>query len=187
MSRFARISVIALLWTAVLGGIAFWFGGRSATQLTIAAGPASGESFEVATAIARVVEITYPGVRVDVYETQGSGENVRLVDSGQVDLAAVQSDSRITQDVRAVATLYGDAYQLVVTNDSGIESFAELAGKRIAIPSADSGQNASFWFLAQHYGLASDELNAQKSRVLLMLALQKERSLEDIQRLFYTY
>jgi len=35
--------------------------------------------------------------------------------------------------------------------------------------------------------IASDELNAQKSRVLLMLALQKSRSLEEIQRLFYTY
>jgi TRAP transporter TAXI family solute receptor len=160
MSRFIRIFLIALLWVALLGGIAFWFGGRSVERLTIAAGPASGESFEVAVAIARVVEATYPGVQVDVYETQGSGENVRLVDSGQVDLAAVQSDSPITQDVRAVATLYGDAYQLVVTHDSGIQSFAELAGKRIAIPSAASGQNRSFWFLAQHYGLAPDELNA---------------------------
>ena len=35
--------------------------------------------------------------------------------------------------------------------------------------------------------IASDELNAQKSRVLLMLALQKDRSLEEIQKLFYTY
>ena len=35
--------------------------------------------------------------------------------------------------------------------------------------------------------IASDELNAQKSRVLLMLALLKDRSLEDVQRLFYTY
>jgi L-asparaginase len=35
--------------------------------------------------------------------------------------------------------------------------------------------------------VASDELNAQKSRVLLMLALLKKRSLDDIQKLFYTY
>ena len=35
--------------------------------------------------------------------------------------------------------------------------------------------------------IASDELNAQKSRVLLMLALLKERSLSDIQELFYNY
>ncbi len=35
--------------------------------------------------------------------------------------------------------------------------------------------------------IASDELNAQKSRVLLMLALLKHRSLENIQKLFNTY
>jgi L-asparaginase len=35
--------------------------------------------------------------------------------------------------------------------------------------------------------IASDELNAQKSRALLMLVLLKKRSLEDIQKLFYTY
>lgn len=35
--------------------------------------------------------------------------------------------------------------------------------------------------------IASDELNAQKSRVLLMMALLKKRSNEEIQRLFYTY
>ena len=39
----------------------------------------------------------------------------------------------------------------------------------------------------ENHTIASDELNAQKSRVLLMLALLKERSLEDIQKLFYTY
>ena len=35
--------------------------------------------------------------------------------------------------------------------------------------------------------LASDELNPQKARILLMLALLKPRSLVDIQNLFYTY
>lgn len=38
------------------------------------------------------------------------------------------------------------------------------------------------------YGtIASDELNAQKSRVLLMMCLTGERSLEDIQKIFYKY
>lgn len=35
--------------------------------------------------------------------------------------------------------------------------------------------------------VASDELNPQKARILLMLALLKPRSLEDIQTLFYSY
>lgn len=35
--------------------------------------------------------------------------------------------------------------------------------------------------------IASDELNPAKARILLMLALMKKRSLEEIQRLFYEY
>jgi len=35
--------------------------------------------------------------------------------------------------------------------------------------------------------VASDELNPQKARILLMLALLKPRGLEEIQNLFYTY
>ena len=35
--------------------------------------------------------------------------------------------------------------------------------------------------------VASDELNPQKARILLMLALLKPRSFKEIQNLFYSY
>jgi L-asparaginase len=35
--------------------------------------------------------------------------------------------------------------------------------------------------------IASDELNPQKSRILLMLALMKQRNSQDLQGLFTTY
>ena len=35
--------------------------------------------------------------------------------------------------------------------------------------------------------IASDELNPQKARILLAIALLKKRSTSDIQQLFYTY
>lgn len=160
MSGPIRFFAIACLWLAVLGGLALWFSGREFTRLTIAAGPTSGESFELANAIARVVEESYPRIRVDVYETQGSSENIRLVDSGRVDLAAIQADANITQDVRVIATLFSDAYQLVVTTESGIGSVVDLVGKRVAIPPVESGQNRSFWFLATHYGIRPEQLSA---------------------------
>jgi TRAP transporter TAXI family solute receptor len=160
MSRFTRIGIIAGLWLALLGGLAFWFGGREVVQLSIVPGPANSEAYELASAIAQVVGDSDLKLKLDVYETQGSGENIRLVDSGQVDLAIVQADAEITQDVRAIATLFSDAYQLVVTTDSGIASVADLAGRRVAIPPADSGQNQSFWFLVDHYGLDADDLTA---------------------------
>jgi L-asparaginase len=35
--------------------------------------------------------------------------------------------------------------------------------------------------------IASDELNPQKSRILLSLALLKQRTPQELQNLFYTY
>jgi L-asparaginase len=35
--------------------------------------------------------------------------------------------------------------------------------------------------------VVSDELNPAKARILLKLALLKDRSLEDLQQLFYAY
>jgi L-asparaginase len=35
--------------------------------------------------------------------------------------------------------------------------------------------------------IASDELNPQKARILLSLALLKQRTAEDLQNLFYNY
>ena len=97
---------------------------------------------------------------MDVFETGGSSENARLLERGEVDFAMVQADSNVHGGVAAVAILYEDAYQLIATEASGIERFSDLPGHRIAIPPTSSGQNSSFWFLAEHYGFASDELAA---------------------------
>ena len=115
-----RLTILGLLWLALLAGITYWYSGQARTRLTIAAGPATGESFELAQAIADVVESSYPHIQVDVYETQGTAEDLRLIESGRVDLAAIQADSDISRDVRVVANLFSDVYQLIVTDASGI-------------------------------------------------------------------
>ena len=62
--------------------------------------------------------------------------------------------------MRALATLYYDAYQLIVRDNSGIREMEDIVGHRIAIPPEASGQNRSFWFLVDHYGLSADDLVA---------------------------
>jgi TRAP transporter TAXI family solute receptor len=155
-----KLILIVGSWLLVLGALAVWLAGRDAHYLSIAAGPRAGESFELATAIARVFQQDHPNVKVEVYETQGSGENVRLLEEGQVDLATLQADTPVSHGIRALATLYYDAYQLIVREDSGIHDVADLSGRRIAIPPEASGQNRSFWFLVEHYGLAPQDLVA---------------------------
>src|SRR5262249_52319487 len=53
---------------------------------------------------------------------------------------------------RMVAVLFADAFQLVVRKESPIHKFADLAGKRIALPTR-GGQFQSFLSVAEHFGL----------------------------------
>ncbi len=59
-----------------------------------------------------------------------------------------------------MASLYYDAYQLIVREESSVLAFADLRGLRIAVAPTDSGQNRSFWFVARHFGLDADEVIA---------------------------
>ena len=160
MSESLKLIVIGVVWLALLVGIIAWLDSRDRDYLNIAAGPADGESFELAQALARVFEATHPDVTVEVFETQGSSENVRLLQTGRVDLATVQADTLVDESIRALATLYFDAYQLIARSDSLIHNVADLAGHRVAIPPQDSGQNRSFVALIDHYGLRLDDLIA---------------------------
>jgi TRAP transporter TAXI family solute receptor len=129
-------------------------------RITIAAGPQSGEAYEVASAIAEVVERYNPELTVEVVETAGSSQNMRLLDEERVQLATVQADTRMGSSARMVARLYPDVFQLVVREDSGIRQVADLVGKSIALPPQGGGQYSSFWFLAEHYDLGADDFQA---------------------------
>ncbi len=93
--------------------------------------------------------------------TGGSVENLRLVNSGEADFGVVYSgnvwqgrhgrleaDENKYEDVLAVAFLYGAPAQLVVRQNSGIETATDLRGKRVAVGNAGSGAayNAEVFF-----------------------------------------
>ncbi|MEJ2371101.1 MAG: TAXI family TRAP transporter solute-binding subunit [Gemmatimonadales bacterium] len=159
MSMRALSSVALLVLAAFTAGMAL----RESTvsqRLTIAAGPDEGEAYALATAIAEVAERHYPRLVVEVVETSGSSENMRLLEEGRVELATVQADTRMGPQARMLALLYPDVFQLIVREDSGIRTVADLVGKRIALPPEDGGQYEAFWFLAEHYELDPADLQA---------------------------
>ncbi len=155
-----RFLAVAVIWIGFLAVIAALILQARDQHIIIAAGPRTSESFALASSIARVIERNRPSFSVEVFETQGSSENVHLLQLGQADFATVQADVITDGSVHAVASLYFDAYQLVVQNDSDIREPADLAGHRIAIGPARSGQNRSFWFVADHYDISPEDITA---------------------------
>jgi len=159
---FGRLIIILALFTA--GFILLAAGLRYSENqknhvLIVGAGSQSGESYEFANAIAELAKKYDPRLNIIVAETGGSGQNNRMLQAGNLQFATLQADTKAGSNTRLVTMLYPDAYQLLVRNDQGINSIADLRGKTMGLPSKSSGQYRSFFFLAEHYGLSETDIN----------------------------
>jgi uncharacterized protein len=146
----AMLVVLSLCLIAV--PLIVWLQQSKTVTLTMAAGARGGESYILGNALKRVVERHYPKVRIELLETGGTVENLRLLDSGRAQLAAAQSDVVPGPRARSVAVLYNDEFQLLVPADSTMKNFAALRGRRIAL-APSGGQFQSFLRVADHFGL----------------------------------
>ena len=145
----------------VVGAVAYVYLDTSREEhLIIAAGARSSEGFQLVEAIAEVVSQHHPNLDIEVIETGGSLDNSRLIDEGLADMATMQADGGSTVSGRLIASLYPDAYHLIVRRESEIEDVSDLRGKTIALPSRGSAQHTSFWFLASHYGLTESSMTS---------------------------
>jgi TRAP transporter TAXI family solute receptor len=107
-------------------------------------------------------------------QTSGaSGENVRLINKKEVELALVQSDTldfafnakeafkEPLKGMSAIAVLYPEVVHVVVAADSPIKSFADLKGKKVGVGAPGSGTEANYRQLLDAYGLKKEDVNGQ--------------------------
>ena len=144
-----RIVLMLVIWLTAAGALVFWLSSARVRHVALAGGPAGSETLALTMAIAEVLNEYNPGFRLRVFETGGSAENVRLLESGQIEFGTIQADTPVPDGVVGITTLYHDAYHLIVRADSSIHTFSDLRNHRVAIPPVTSGQFNSFWFLAK--------------------------------------
>ncbi len=155
-----RIVLITIVWLLAITAFMLWWGSARTVRITVAGGPAGSETLELTHAIARALNAEELGFTLQVFETGGSAENLRLLEQRRIDVGTIQADTPASDGVLGLTTLYTDAYHLIARDEVGIDSFADLPGRRIAVPPSTSGQYNSFWFLARHYGIDPEEVNA---------------------------
>lgn len=110
--------------------------------------------------------------RVTVKKTAGSQANLRLLDDGFVDMAIVQSDvlseavngtgdfkNQKIESLRAVAGLYMENFQIIVSADSDIQTVADLDGKRVSVGEDGSGVAKNAEYILNSVGLDISMLN----------------------------
>ena len=179
-------SIFLLIFVSIIAASAFgwlWFRSQNRiANLAIATGGKQGEYYAFARALATVIARHQPQIQIEVRETEGSLENVRLLESNEVQLALIQSDTSIPISTRAIAPLFPEILHLIVTEESEIDSFSDLKGKRIALMPEGSGSYQIFWSLSSHYGLDNQDFVATPLSPPAAHAALKERQVDALFR-----
>ncbi len=120
-----------------------------------------------------------PGLIATAVATQGSVENVKAVADGVLDMAMSQANVAYDAyagegpfaeqgqrpNLRAVANLFPEAVHLVVRDDSGIESAADLKGRRVSLGEPGSGTRVIADIVMAAYGLKESDVKAFSEQV----------------------
>lgn len=142
---------------------------RGSDRVVVAAGPEGGEYSRF---LASVIGRLNRKAGIEVAATAGSVENALLVDRGDARVGLVQSDvaaAAVTGDgffagtgplghLRAVASLFPEPVHVVVRADSGIQSLADLAGRKVSLGRVASGTRQTALRLLEAAGIAADDI-----------------------------
>ncbi|MEG1778424.1 MAG: TAXI family TRAP transporter solute-binding subunit, partial [Angelakisella sp.] len=168
--RFLALT-LAMVMLLSLGGC----GAKKAANLVMATGGTSGTYFALGGAMAGQVNsyLKDSGVKITATSTGASKENIRNIAAGEADLALVQNDvldyaskgielfdGEKTANLSVVATLYPEVVQIVVGKNSGINSIADLKGKKVSVGDVGSGVEANAKQILEAYGMTFDDVNA---------------------------
>jgi TRAP transporter TAXI family solute receptor len=135
-------------------------------RIVFGGGPAGGTFQTVANAIQVYDPVKAMDFTVKAQSSAGSVENLRKVDSGNMDFGVVYSghvylgangkmknDDKKYTNVMGVSFLYGAPAQLIVRKDSGIKSTKDLVGKKVGVGNAGSGAFANCELFFTHMGV----------------------------------
>jgi uncharacterized protein len=132
--------LIALMVCCTAPCLAF---GQQKVDLKIMTGPMGGAWYPLGAAIADSIQKAVPGVSVAV--TPGAGiANVEALEMGKCDIGFTMASSSVDavhgtepfkqkmQNMRQLANLYPQYFQMVVVEASGIKSVADMKGKALS-------------------------------------------------------
>ncbi len=158
-----RSALIPAALVAAALGVLVWSLTRdrdAVTTLRLSAGSETGEYYDFATALAKVVAERGSGLAIEVMPSAGANENAQRLAFGAAEIGLVQSDTQAPASVRAIASVFPETLHIVARAESGIESVADVAGKRVALMPRGSGGNAVFARIMAHYGMDEGDYSA---------------------------
>lgn len=144
-------------------------------QLSVATGGTGGVYFPIGGGIAELINNHIEDYQAVAEVTGASVENMGLISRGDSDLALALSDTvyqafngtgafegRQLPDLRALASVYPNAVQIVALADSGIASLADLRGKRVSVGAPGSGTEVNASTLLAANGITDADITPER-------------------------
>jgi TRAP transporter TAXI family solute receptor len=148
-----------LLTAGVLAGVAGLAGCSPAPQrsLVLGCGEPGGSYLQFGELLSTVARDA-GGVQITALATEGSVENLTLLDDGRIDLALSLADSAAAarrQDVVAIGRVYQNYLQCIVRATDGPTAVSDLSDRIVSLGAAGSGAAATARRLLDAAGLTS--------------------------------
>lgn len=145
---------------------------RTDQYITMATGTANGANYQALVGITNIMAQTWSNYSFSPEITNGSAENIRMLASGSAQLACAQADSFYNANIGArefdestkgamnfVICGNETVIHMIVRADSGINSFADMKGKKAAVGSGTIYQ--AYWpMFLEAYGFEEDDITA---------------------------
>lgn len=187
---------------ALIAGIVLCLGEAQAkiNFATIGTGGISGVYYTTGCAIAKIVNKKKKayGIRATVESTGGSVFNVNAILGGDLDFGVVQSDVQFQavkgqgdwadkgpqKDLCAVFSIHAESVTLVAAADAGINTIADLKGRRVNLGNPGSGQLVNSMDALRCAGLdPNKDVEAEKVKAAEAPALLQDGRIDAF---FYT-
>ena len=181
----------ASLGTALLG---FWLAAAPAHAetgtLAIATGGTGGIFYPLGGGLANMLSKKLADTQATAEVTGGSVDNIKLLESGQADLGfmtgdvaadALKGEGKFKKPVplRTIVTIYSSPVHVVTINGTGIETFADLKGKRISSGAPGSATETQTFRLLEAAGLDKDkDVKRERLSVAESGAALKDRKID---------
>jgi uncharacterized protein len=163
-----------------------------AVSVNILTGGTSGVYYPLGKALSAIYGKALPDAKVTVQATQGSVQNLNLLQAGRGEVAFALADSvglawkgeanvgfaSKLGKLRTIAAIYPNYIQIVATKDSGIETLADLRGMRVSVGAPRSGTEVNARRVFQAAGLSYDMMLVEYLPFGESVELMKNRQID---------
>ncbi len=146
--------------------------GQSQDFINVLTGGTSGVYYPLGVALSEIYAEGIEGARTQVQATKASVENLNLLQSGGGEIAfalgdsvqlAVEGDAEAgfpapLDKLRGIAAIYPNFIQIVATEESGIRTLADLAGRSLSVGAPASGTELNARAIFAAAGLSYEDL-----------------------------